>query len=92
MTIYTFYIDSRPEFGTHVPCFSGDPVRWCTGALLVALEFAESAQVHSNSSKWCRLAPHSPEGAGRTQAPQKVQSGPRCSPEGVGRCCSPQMV
>ena len=46
-------------------------------------------------TRWCRLAPRSTEGAGRLQAPQKVQAGSnlprRCrqvllSPEGVDRC------
>ena len=46
--MYTFYTDSRPEFVTHVPCFSGDPVRWCTGAL----EFAEGAKKHLFRSRY----------------------------------------
>ena len=46
MNMYTFYNDSRPEFVTHVPCFSGDPVHWGTGAPLAALEFAEGTVKH----------------------------------------------
>ena len=96
MTIYTFYIDSRPEFGTHVPCFSGDPVRWCTGALLVALEFAESAQVHSKLvqvvrasttlPRRCRQDPGSTEGAVRPQVLPRRCRQVLLSPDGVGRC------
>ena len=107
MTIYTFYIDSRPEFVTHVPCFSGDPVRWCTGAPLAVLGFAESAQGHSKLvqvvqasttlPRRCRQAPGSTEGAGWLPVLPRRCRQVLLSPEGAGRClrsrrCSNEQV
>jgi hypothetical protein len=74
---------------------SGVPLSRCPLSHRCSLRQVSRPGVAGVVTQWCRLAPSSPEGAGRLQAPQKVQAGSnlprRCrqvllSPEGVGRC------
>ena len=67
---------------SHTPVTQGQRSITELRMLLIALELAEGAQGHLDSSRWCTLAPGSPEGAGWLQAP----------PEGAGWPYSPQMV